>query len=191
MNPEKLSNSTTTKGLAKNIQLCFVLALVVFSGFVSAVTYYKIKNDKHLETLSREADAMLALSSSYVSVYSKIRNIVLDESAPVPAGFRAQAADKFNETRGDNSHFMAKMVGLPDRYIATSPTDNEMSEALSVMAQNNSTEVYTKVLERPNDTILRTMYPSIVTAASCADCHNKIQNPVETRRSNGRLCDRA
>jgi len=130
-----------------------------------------------MDTVGGEADAMLALSSSYVSLYSKIRNNSLGEQAPVPAAFRAQAAEIFEEKHVNDSHFMAKMVGLPDRYIATPPTDDDMQAVLASMARHDAKTVYFNVLDRQGDTIVRTMYPSIVTEASCANCHNRIQSP--------------
>jgi len=156
--------------------LAISLASVIgaFSGYV----YYQLNFKTHLESVQHEADTLLALTSSYVNLYSKIRSNSNLKSTPVPASFRAQANQSFEEKQKGDGHFLARMVGLPDRYIATPPTDITMSAKLSLMANNLKTSGVAEIIEHEGKSVLRTMYPSIATQEACASCHNEIQNPV-------------
>jgi len=147
-------------------------------GAASGYLYYQQNFKTHLDTVSREADSLLALTSSYVNLYSKIRSESNLQSTPVPAAFRATANHSFEKNREGDDHFLARMVGLTDRYIATPPTDSAMSATLSMMSQTYDPGMYSVVLEHEGSSVLRTMYPSVATQASCANCHNKIQNPA-------------
>jgi len=152
---------------AKNI-LLWVLSIAV--GCASGYSFYRHNFNTHL--------AAVSLPSSYVSLYSDLRSETHDGLTPVPATFRAQAAESFENSYDSDTHFLAKMVGLPDRYIATPPLPGSMSDVLTDMASSGAKIGHSEVVKQDGDTFVRTMYPSIATKTSCANCHNKIQQPA-------------
>jgi diguanylate cyclase (GGDEF)-like protein len=158
------------------IQLSIVFLTIVLVGASAGYLFYRHNLNNHFNAVSDEANTLLALSSSYVSVYSHVRNQSAQTPMPVPAAFRAQASDIFNENYQSNEHFMALMVGLPGRYIATAPTDSMMSQALSEGAFKQQ-QKYSRLIALSGEPVLRTMFPSIANQQSCVDCHNDIQNP--------------
>ena len=152
-----------------------VLAVALLLGTASGVAFYRINMLSHSESISKEADRMLALTSSYVSRYSKIRAQSGSHLSPVPAEFRAQAAQMFNDNYDSESRFTARMVGAPVNYIKTPPTDPEMAATLNRMLDNKGTSVFSEVLHDNGQAYVRTMYPSFATEQSCVNCHNEIQ----------------
>lgn len=154
-----------------------IMFIVMLSGFIAGKVFYRHNFENHLEIVSAEADAILALSSSYVSTYSRLLSHRSHEKMPVPAAFRAQAARTFNDTYDSDERFTALMVGMPDRYITTAPTDNQMNTVLADMA-SRSAEKYSELIDWHGKAVMRTIYPSIATEESCVNCHNTIQNPV-------------
>lgn len=154
----------------------FVFILVLVAGFGSGRLFFTYNFNNHLAAANNEADALLTLTSSYVKLYGKLREDSQDYQMPVPAAFRAQAAEMFNKSYEGKIHTLAKMVGLPHSYVATPPFDHDMDNVLIAMAEKNDGSVFSGLLERDGNSIARTMYPSVATRNSCADCHNKIQN---------------
>jgi len=154
----------------------FPVILAILIGMGSGYLSFNHNFNAHLDSVSREADAMLALTSSYVKLYSNIRSESNVNSIPVPAAFRAQAHFSFEKTHQGNDHFLARMVGPPGNYIATPPTDDTMGEQLSKMAEGVNPDTFSAVIKQNGVSVLRTMYASVATQASCANCHNTIQN---------------
>jgi len=59
----------------------------VLSGIISGLLFYHHNSQKHLDSVSAEADALLALTSSYISLYSSLRTNGDNSNLPVPAAF--------------------------------------------------------------------------------------------------------
>lgn len=148
-------------------------ALVI--GLVSGILVYHQNMNNHSAVVSAEADVFLTLSSSYVREYSKLRSQYNQSQMPVPAEFRAQAAKRFNESLSSDGHFRALMVGMPDRYVATAPTDAEMGSVLNMM-EVGSIDSYSELIEFNDEVIIRSMFPSVAAEESCVNCHNAIQD---------------
>jgi len=153
--------------------------VVLLPGLIAGSLFYHLNFGKHLSVASAEADAILSLTNSYVSLYSKLRQESNGALAPVPAVFRAQAALQFNDVYSNEEHLTARMVGVPERYVATPPGDEGIISTLQMMASSDTVDPYSKLLKRDGSLLLRNMYPSRATEKSCVSCHNKIQNNSE------------
>jgi len=158
------------------LRYSWMVLAIVCSGVVSGLLFYHHNSHKHLDTVSAEADALLALTSSYVSLYSRLRTNGENDSLPVPAAFRAQAAEHFNIEYDTEEHFMARMIGAPNRFIATQPTDAQMVHELNRLVDTESNTEHSQLIEKEGEAVLRTMYPSVASQTSCVNCHNNIQN---------------
>lgn len=161
----------------KRLALSMMALAAVVSGVTSGLLFYQHNASKHLESVSAEADALLALTSSYVSLYSRLRTNGDNDSLPVPATIRAQAAEHFNIEYDTEEHFMARMIGIPNRFISTQPTDAQMAEELNKLVNTDTVEEHSQLIEKDGEAVLRTMYPSIASQTSCVNCHNTIQKP--------------
>jgi len=158
------------------IGIVLLVTCVLLTSALAGWFFFRHNFNNHLEAVADEADAVLALSSSYVSLYSRLRSESNNTHLPVPAKFRAQAAELSNRDYSGEEHFMAKMVGMPGRHIITPVSDAQMSSTLIGMKTAKSTESVSFKIESDGKHILRTLYPSIASQQSCVDCHNKIQN---------------
>jgi len=159
------------------LKFSLLLLAIIIPGIISGLLFYQHNSRKHLDSVSAEADALLALTSSYVSLYSRLRAQHNSYQLPVPATFRAQAAEQFNIEYDTEKHFMARMIGVPDRFIATQPTDAQMIQVFNQLVETDSAVEHSQLIEKDGEAILRTTYPSIASEASCINCHNKIQQP--------------
>jgi hypothetical protein len=113
-----------------------------------------------------------------VNQHSKLRSEFNHSNMPVPAKFRAQAAERFIGNYSGDDHFMAIIVGMPDRYIETPPTDSGMSSALTSM-KADSMKPNSQLIDLNCEAVLRSMFPSIAKEKSCINCHNSLQNISE------------
>lgn len=142
----------------------------LIGSLIYSTTVAQFKADK-----TNEADALLGLTSSFVSVYSETRGAHLKQDAPVPAEFRAAATKAFNQNPEQSIGLSALMVGAPERYIETPPTDNDLRRELSKMVSTRKFEKSTRLISSDKGKVLRSIYPSIANKESCVACHNKLQ----------------
>ena len=149
-------------------------ASIVLGVFVS-VWYHKQAKSVYLQSMTQEAETLLVLTNSYVSVYSDILASSNDGALPVPAHFRALSADSFNSISHRDERFVAKMVGMPASYIKTPPVDQHMSDYLNEFSKSERNQRYSDFIEFDNKPVIRTIFPLKVQQTSCADCHNKMQ----------------
>ena len=125
----------------------------------------------YLDTVGAEAESVFAISNSYVSLYSQLREQSEQTNLPVPFTYRAMVTESFNAEKNSPEHFEALMVGMPDSYIETPPTDEHMGNVLqSLQAAPGSN--YSGVIDLRGSATLRTMYPAIADEQTCVDCHN-------------------
>ncbi len=157
-----------------------VYCLIIIAGIGAGVLTYKHNLNNHLTIVTGEADALLAVTNSYVSLYSEMREQLGEGSSPVPASFRAEAVERFNSGYTGESHFLTQMVGMPARFVSTAPVDDDMRATLNKMSSGPVATVHSDILETDNQTIVRTMYPSIATHQTCVDCHNQMLNSTDT-----------
>jgi len=68
------------------------------------------------------------------------------------------------------------MFGMPERYIATPPSDHSLSIAMSQL-DSESESSKSMVIDINDTLVLRTIYPTIADKTSCVNCHNEIQSP--------------
>lgn len=171
----------TIKSELRRSRYVLLLVGITACGALSGYVFYSHQFKSHLQSASDEAEVILALTSSYVSQYSQVRQNhqgvgTKNSHMPVPAEFRAKAAENFNQNLVSSSYFRAFMVGMPDRYIATPPTDAAMSETIASIAPGSNKPI-SAVVDVEGTPVMRTIYPSIANKPSCIDCHNEIQNP--------------
>jgi len=155
-----------------------ILLVIVVSVSLGALTTYLIfhaKKTQHVASTVSQAETLLELTNSFVSTYSQQIQNINTENTQVPAEFRASAANHFNEGDEREDRPMAMMVGLPEREIKTPPIDQNLAQRLSLMVESGRYERYSTEYTHGDDTVLRTVFPSIASEESCVACHNKMQ----------------
>ena len=155
-----------------------VVALVIFSMLVAIIIGYTVLRSKtahHRATANSEAQTLLELTNSFVSVYSQHTQYSKQTNSPVPAAFRAQAARQFNKIGDRGDRPVALMVGIAGREIATPPVDDALARRLELMRVSGKNERYSIELNSNDDHILRTVFPTIANQDSCVACHNRLQ----------------
>src|SRR5271169_233479 len=116
--------SKTGSRFLKFVCFCAVLAAGigygVYSFSIAAFTANK----------SEEKITALQLVDAFVTNYADMRTKFGNETAPVPATFRAHSIDIFNKARSADSVLRLLWVGRQGREIATPPADAQMAETI-------------------------------------------------------------
>lgn len=157
------------------LSIAALLAIAVVAGLVTGSYVYSKSRDSFTADKTLEAEALLSLTSNFVSTYSDIRGAHSDDSAPVPAEFRAKATKSFNAASELGDSLSVLMVGVPGKEIVTPPTDDDMSRQLTAMSESSKPVKHTQIIETTGEMVLRSVFPSVASKDSCVDCHNKIQ----------------
>jgi len=182
--PEKIidlpqSDGDSSQHVPKAMRRHGELALVIFVALVvgiCAMLLFETQNKKtYIQSMTHEAETMLALTSSYVSAYSGLHGKFEYGSLPVPAAFRATATELFNEKNLSGERLVAKMVGVPGREIATAPLDAQMGFELNNMINTGQVKNISRLMQVRDQPVLRSLFPSIATKQSCVNCHNDLQ----------------
>jgi PAS domain S-box-containing protein len=158
------------------IYLCFcqLLAAGIGYGFyVSNLSWFK-------EHKSEEKITALQLVDAFVNRYAALRTQLSANDAPVPATYRAQSIDAFNNAHGDDSVFNLQMVGFPGREIKNAPLDAAMAATIRAFAETSAPKPVSEVLTLKGEQVFRTAYPSLASQQSCVDCHNQLQAGKQT-----------
>ena len=150
-----------------------ILAIMMGSTTGFAVLHTKTAEDR--ATKISEAQTLLHLTNTFVSVYSQHIQSTLQANFPVPASFRAEAARQFNNHENSTDQPIALMVGLSGREISTPPVDQALAERLGNMISNGKYEQYSTEFKTDKESFLRTVFPTIANQDSCVDCHNRLQ----------------
>jgi diguanylate cyclase (GGDEF)-like protein len=80
------------------------------------------------------------------------------------------------------------MVGLPGREVVTPPTDDRMVSQLRQMMDAPGYNSASVLMTKDGHQVYRTLFPSIASSHSCANCHNTLQgNSADTRWNKGDL----
>lgn len=154
--------------------LRLLLSAITLGSLVGyAVMQAKTVDDR--TTKIAEAKTLLHLTNSFVSVYSQHTQSTQHEQFPVPASFRANAAQQFNEMQSGESQPIVSMVGLAGREISTPPVDQALADRLETMVSNRNFSQYSTEFDNDKDKFLRTVFPTIANQDSCVDCHNQLQ----------------
>lgn len=150
----------------------------------SGVIAYRLTNAYGISRVHQhsasQATTILALTNSYVSTYSALRQSYSQNGLPVPASFRADALAHFDRTTPTDGLVNTNMVGMPDREIETAATDSTMRKQLYEMSSTNY--VMTSSLVTARKTIHRTLFLSIASNQGCVECHNKLQSKTGDNR---------
>lgn len=154
------------------------VTLSVLLGLACGYVYNSVSVTRFISELTREAESLQVLTSSYISAYSEARLNADSTHAIVPAEFRAKAQRRFNQFYADDEQVKALMVGLQGSHISTAPTDDELARQLEKIAATDSGvyERFSAMHRTAGERMLRSVFPSVVTQQSCADCHNKLQD---------------
>jgi PAS domain S-box-containing protein len=160
--------SKTGSRFLKFVCFCAVLAAGigygVYSFSIAAFTANK----------SEEKITALQLVDAFVTNYAEMRTKFGNETAPVPATFRAHSIDNFNKLRSADSVLRLLWVGRQGREIATPPADAQMAETIEAFTQEVNPKPRSTFLKVGGETVFRTIYPSLASQESCVSCHNKL-----------------
>lgn len=129
----------------------------------------------YLANARAEASILLELTNSYVSTYGRLRQAAQANTLPVPASFRADSLLHFEDRNQSTEHVRTSMVGLPGKEIATPPSDALMTVQLREMMGAPGYSSKSVMISKNGHQIYRTLFPSIASSQSCADCHNQLQ----------------
>lgn len=162
-------NSRAGKGFIVFAAACALLAGAVGYGFYhSSVRWFQTSTGEQKTTALRLVDA-------FVATYTVARTDFMTGDAPVPATYRAHAIDRYNKGRVSEDSFRLVMVGPEGREIVTPPGDKETAEAILRFSSMSSPTPITAYFKSGDETLLRTIYPSIASQQSCVDCHNQLR----------------
>ncbi len=173
--PEKLPLLATPHLSEKSVFYTTVGSFALLIGIITGWLTYSLRSEQFLYDMTREAETLLLLTSSYVSTYSDVSKEHAGKDSPVPAEFRALASNRFNEEYTGQQSLKLNMVGVADHYIKTPPTDNALSEHLSAMVRSNSFDQFSELAVINESRILRSVFPSVAKKEGCVDCHNRLQ----------------
>jgi signal transduction histidine kinase len=163
--------SNTRKLLFAYLALCATVATTVgfYFYFDSAESYRNRKQEEKITALH--------LTEAFVSTYSNIRSQSLGgDAAPVPSHFRAMAIDFFSRTLRDSDVLRIQWLGVPGKEIRVAPEDPYLARSFNLLATSPDPAPTTEFLRVDGERVLRTIYPSMATQASCVECHNAVQD---------------
>src|ERR1700733_7535350 len=104
------------------------IGILLFSAalaFVAAYGFYQVSVRSFVANKTDEKTTAIQLVDAFVSNYSKVRDRMGADSAPVPSTFRARSIDLFNQSRTDQSALRLRWIGRDGKSIATPPSDPE------------------------------------------------------------------
>lgn len=166
-------NALPRRRVDRTAVLLVVTALVV--GLSVGGAAYRIKCEEHLDDVLGDAETLLELTNSYVATYAALTADADHGRMAVPASFRAAAGRRFSAGDRRAGRPFAAMIGLAGRAIATPPTDAALAERLARMAADGPVERYSCEFPLGEETVLRTVFPTLASDDSCVDCHNRLQ----------------
>jgi signal transduction histidine kinase len=146
-----------------------VLAVVAGCGF------YEVSLGTYVDNKTDEKGTALELVDAFVSNYSNLRREFGNDSAPVPATFRAHSIELFNRTRSASNAMKLRWIGREGRAIATPPADPKMAATIESFVGRSDPAPVSQFLTISGEQVFRTVYPSVAREHSCVDCHNRLQ----------------
>jgi signal transduction histidine kinase len=152
-----------------------VLAIVAGCGF------YEVSLGTYVDNKTDEKGTALELVDAFVSNYSNLRREFGNDSAPVPATFRAHSIELFNRTRGASNAMKVRWIGREGRAIATPPADPKMAATIESFVGRSDPAPVSQFLTIGGEQVFRTVYPSVAREQSCVDCHNRLQPELKWR----------
>jgi signal transduction histidine kinase len=154
------------------------IGILLFSAalaFVAAYGFYQVSVRSFVANKTDEKTTAIQLVDAFVSNYSKVRDQMGANSAPVPSTFRARSIDLFNQSRTDQSALRLRWIGRDGKSIATPPSDPEMAHIIESFVGKAEPSPVLQFLALDGEPIFRTVYPSVAHQQSCVDCHNSLQ----------------
>jgi diguanylate cyclase (GGDEF)-like protein/PAS domain S-box-containing protein len=159
-------------GLLLYLIFCAIVSVAVGCGlYSSSINRFK-------EHKGEEKIVALRLVDAFVTTYSGVRS-QLGSNAPVPATFRAHAIEVFSKQQSLGDDFRLRWVGREGRQIKTPPADAEMARAIEALSAMRDPQPESRLIGGGEQSILRTIYPSLAREQSCVDCHNKLQPNIQ------------
>lgn len=157
------------------LSIC-VLLLSIAGGTLAATLFYTIEKSEFVSEMTEEAELLLSLTNSFVSVYASIAAQPDAEHLAVPAMYRAEAAEHFNSNIVRDERFVARMVGMPESFLETPPADQHMADFLYSLDKNEITGYFSEMTMLDDKPVIRTVFPARADSQSCVDCHNQLQD---------------
>ncbi len=155
------------------------IAILLFTAalsFVAAYGFYQSSVRSFVKSKSDEETTAVRLIDAFVDNYSALRSDLRDDSAPVPATFRAHSIDRFNRSGGGlASTLRLHWVGREGRATVKPPADPAMAQIIESFVGKPDPRPVLQLVQIGGEPIFRTVYPSIARDQSCVDCHNKLQ----------------
>jgi signal transduction histidine kinase len=150
--------------------LCGLMAVGVgFGSYYSNLRWFRVNKGDEKVTAAQLVDAFIA---TYADARSKY---LAKDAAPVPATFRAQAIDRFNQMRDKINALHLLWVGTPGRQIATAPADAQVADAIRGFIAEGKPKPLNQFVRVDGSLLLRSIYPSVASEEACVDCHNRLQ----------------
>ena len=161
-------HSRAGKGFIIFAASCAMLAAAVGYGF------YHSSVRGFLTSTGEQKITALRLVDAFYATYTVTRTDFMTGDAPVPASFRAHAIERYNQGREPGDSFRLVMVGPEGREIITPPGDSVTAETIRRFSKTSNPTPVTAYFKSGDETLLRTIYPSIASQQSCVDCHNQL-----------------
>jgi diguanylate cyclase (GGDEF)-like protein/PAS domain S-box-containing protein len=158
-----------------------LILYLIFGAIVSVAVgcgLYSSSINRFKEHKGEEKIVALRLVDAFVTTYSGVRS-QLGSNAPVPATFRAHSIEVFSKQQSLGDDFRLRWVGREGRQIKTAPADAEMARAIEALSAMRDPQPESRLIGVGEQTILRTIYPSLAREQSCVDCHNKLQPNIQ------------
>jgi signal transduction histidine kinase len=166
--------SRAGKGFITFAASCALLAAAVGYGF------YHSSVRGFLTSTGEQKITALRLVDAFYATYTETRTDFMTGDAPVPASFRAHAIERYNQGRESGDSFRLVMVGPERREIVTPPGDSVTADTIRRFSKASNPAPVTAYFKSGDETLLRTIYPSIASQQSCVDCHNQL-HPERTQ----------
>lgn len=160
--------SRAGKGFVVFAASCALLAAAVGYGF------YHSSVRSFLTSTGEQKITALRLVDAFYATYTETRTDFMTADAPVPASFRAHAIERYNQGRESGDSFRLIMVGPEGREIVTPPGDKVTADTIRQFSKTPNPAPITAYFKSGDETLLRTIYPSIASQQSCVDCHNQL-----------------
>lgn len=154
-----------------------VLIVAVFAGIAAGAGHFSLSWSLVKTEKMREKETVLRLTDAFMTTYSSVRIAQMQNVAPVPAAYRAEAIKAYDKASPEADALKIAMVGFPGRAILTEPSDQHMESTIRAFAESSSPTAVTTEIRDGNGLTFRTAYPSVAAKDSCVACHNKLQRP--------------
>ena len=127
-------------------RLLLTLVLCITVGATCGTLFYQQYMLKHIAQFKDSAGALNSLTDSAIFTYAQTRRRSGADEMPLPSTYFNHTSKHFNENYRGEAHYYVSMVGPPERYIVTPPTDRELHAVFESMEDGKVESVYACLL---------------------------------------------